>query len=947
MNRSPSHHEIRRQFLEFFKDRCGHAVVPSAPVVPHEDPTLLFTNAGMNQFKDVFLGQGTRPYRRAADTQKCIRAGGKHNDLEDVGRDTYHHTFFEMLGNWSFGDYFKAEAIEWAWELLTKVYGLDPSRLYATYFGGDEHSGLAADAEARELWLRHLPPERVLPGSMKDNFWEMGDTGPCGPCSEIHFDRVGGRDAADLVNTGDPDVLEIWNLVFIQFNRESDGALKPLPAKHVDTGMGLERLVSVIAGARSNYDTDLFLPIFTAISQIGGARPYRGALEDPTDVAYRVVADHLRCLSIAIADGATPSNEGRGYVLRRILRRAVRFGHQQLGFKGTCLHRLLPAIESTLGEVFPELVAQRERIARVLEEEEKAFLRTLDRGLVLFAEAAERAEGGRIGGEDAFRLHDTYGFPIDLTEVMARERGLAIDLAGYESRMEAARTASRAGAAEEGDAFALPPDILAELERSGVHPTDDDPKHAAKPLRARVMAIWTGRHLEGHAETGETVSLIFDRTCFYAESGGQVGDSGMVRVEHAGHDGGREHGVVEVLDTRRCGSFVLHRGRVERGQVRVGDGAELDVDHNRRRHIASNHTATHLLNLALRQALDGESDQRGSLVDADRLRFDFASGRAMTPGEIAEVEGLVSDAIAEDLRVHAETAPLEAARSIAGVRAVFGERYPDPVRVVSIGAALPEMLAAPQDPRWAQRSIEFCGGTHVASTGEIGRFVLLSEQALAAGVRRIFALTGVAAHAAIAGAAALEERIEAGLRLDGEALAAEAADIAHAFESLPIAAIDRIRLQQRLEALRERVKEARKRSSATLREGALAAARELLVECPGAIVVGGVGEGDRDALMAAIDLVRGNRPEAAALLAAIDPEGGKVSIAAIVPAALIAKGLKAGEWVREVAKAVDGSGGGKPDSAQAGGKDPAKLPEAFVAAWAFAGSKLGHQYSRH
>ncbi len=941
-----SHHEIRRRFLEFFRDRCGHAVVPSAPVVPHDDPTLLFTNAGMNQFKDVFLGQGTRPYRRAADTQKCIRAGGKHNDLEDVGRDTYHHTFFEMLGNWSFGDYFKAEAIDWAWELLTEVYGLDASRLYATYFGGDEASGLAADVEARDLWRRHLPPERVLPGSMKDNFWEMGDTGPCGPCSEIHFDRVGGRDAADLVNTGDPDVLEIWNLVFIQFNREGDGSLKALPARHVDTGMGLERLVSVIAGVRSNYDTDLFLPIFRAIAEIGGARPYRGALEDPTDVAYRVVADHLRCLSVAIADGASPSNEGRGYVLRRILRRAVRFGHQQLGFRGECLHRLLPAIEETLGEVFPELVAQRERIARVLEEEERAFLRTLDRGLVLFAEAASRAEDGRIGGEDAFRLHDTYGFPIDLTEVMARERGLAVDLAGYEQRMQAARAASRAGAHEDGDALALPPDVLAELERSGVHPTDDRFKHDSKPLRASVAAIWTGRRLEGRADAGETVSVILDRTCFYAESGGQVGDAGSIHVDRAGEQG-RDHGVAEVLDTRRCGPFVLHRVRVERGELRIGDHAELAVDRNRRRHLEANHTGTHLLNLALRQVAGGESDQRGSLVDPERLRFDYAASRGLSPAEIAEVEGLVNAAIAENHAVHADAAPLEAARSIAGLRAVFGERYPDPVRVVSIGVPVATLLADPANPEWATRSVEFCGGTHVASTAEIGRFVLLSEQALAAGVRRIFAVTGVAAHAAAAAAAALEERMQAAAALEGEALLAEAAEIAPAFESLPIGAVDRLRLQQHLDAIRDRVKEVRRQGSAVLREGTLAAARSLLEEERGMVVVGSVGEGDRDALMAAIDLVRGNRPGAAALLAAIDSEGGKVAIAAIVPKAMIEQGLKAGDWVREAAKAVDGSGGGKPDSAQAGGKDPAKLPEALVAARAFAGTKLGHQHSRH
>ncbi|MGA1046068.1 MAG: alanine--tRNA ligase-related protein, partial [Phycisphaerales bacterium] len=459
---------------------------------------------------------------------------------------------------------------------------------------------------------------------------------------------------------------------------------------------------------------------FEAIRAASGAKPYGAKLEDETDVAYRVLADHVRCLSIAIADGATPSNEGRGYVLRRILRRAVRHAYQQFGQREPFLGRGLPAVQETLGEAFPELLKQGDRIARVLEDEERAFLRTLERGLLHFAEAERHAEGGRIRGEDAFKLHDTYGFPIDLTEVMARERGLAVDLAGYERLMAEARAASRAGSdGGEADSMTLPPDVLAELEKSGTPFTDDEPKHALKPIMARVEAIWTGHGLEGRAETGETVGVVFDRTCFSGESGGQVGDTGSGRVERRG-ERGPEHGVLEVLDTRRCGGFVVHKVRVERGQLRIGDEAELSVDRHRRSMLEANHTGTHLLNLALRRIAGPESDQRGSLVAPDRLRFDYAGAKALSAADVAEIDRIVNDAIAKDLAVHAAPAPLEQAKAIRGLRAVFGERYPDPVRVVSIGAPVSRLLEHPDDAAWAEQSTEFCGGTHVASTGAIG-----------------------------------------------------------------------------------------------------------------------------------------------------------------------------------------------------------------------------------
>ncbi len=927
---------IRREFIRFFVAKAGHTEVPSSPVVPLDDPTLLFTNAGMNQFKDVFLGRGQRPYRRAVDTQKCIRAGGKHNDLEDVGRDTYHHTFFEMLGNWSFGDYFKAEAIEWAWQLLTGVYGIDPSRLYATYFAGDPSAGLAPDHEARDLWRRVLPESHVLPGSMKDNFWEMGETGPCGPCSEIHFDRIGKRDAAALVNTGDPDVLEIWNLVFIQFNRESDRGLKPLPAKHVDTGMGLERLVSVLQGRRSNYDTDLWSPIFALTRAVTGAKAYGGSLEDPVDVAYRVVADHARCLSSAIADGAAPGNEGRNYVLRRILRRAVRMGHQHLGARGPFLHQVVPAVAETLGGVFPELRTKLHRIQEVIREEEAAFGRTLERGLALFEESATRArtKGGSIAAEDAFRLHDTWGFPIDLTAVMARERGLSVDQDGYETLMERARETSRAAAeGTQRGLEPLPPDAIAGLAHMGVHPTADADKYGTHEVPTEVGAIWNGRNFDEHAESGARVALILRRTCCYSESGGQRGDTGTITVSHRGE---ARDVRFQVEDTLSVGGYVMHVGHVVSGRVKRGDPAIVSFDRGRRQLIRSHHTATHLLNHALRTVLGAEVEQRGSLVEEDRLRFDFTFGRALSADELAKVEVLVNAAIGRHMQVHAAEAPLAVARTIRGVRAVFGERYPDPVRVVSIGVPVETLVAHPEDERWMAHSIEFCGGTHLANSQEAARFVILAEGAVSAGVRRITALAGAAAQAASATADDLAARVESATALSGQELAEEIAAIADAFQSLPTGLIFRQRLEPRLAQLRDQVKAWKRDAQGLEQAQVVERAREIAGAAGGRVVVARIDDASRDSLLSALDAIRARRQDAAVLLVSADSAGGKVTIVAGVPKPLIDAGLKAGEWVRAAAIACGGSGGGRPDSAQAGGKDPAKAPEALEAAQAFA-----------
>ncbi len=944
--------EIRKAFIDFFVEKAGHTFAPSSPVVPHDDPTLLFTNAGMNQFKDVFLGRGKRDYTRAVNTQKCIRAGGKHNDLEDVGKDTYHHTFFEMLGNWSFGDYFKQESIRWGFELLTKVYGLDPNRLYATWFEGNPAAGLAPDLEAKALWESLLPADHVLPGNMKDNFWEMGDTGPCGPCTEIHFDRIGGRNAASLVNSGDPDVLEIWNHVFIQFNREPDRTLKPLPAKHVDTGMGLERLVSVIQDKRSNYDTDLWAPVFEAIRARTGARAYGGRLEDHIDIAYRVIADHIRCLTMALTDGASPSNEGRGYVLRRILRRAVRHGHQTLGVRGPFLKDLVPAVVASLGGAFPELAPAAKRVAQVIEEEEIQFGRTLERGLALFADAAAqvKAAGGRtVSADDAFRLHDTWGFPIDLTQVMAEEAGLTVDVAGYEALMEAAREKSRA-AGGGGGGMHFPPDAIAKLAELGVRPTDDHLKFAGKPTSATLMAIWNGHDFGEHAEADSSAALafIFDRTPMYAEMGGQVADHGSFRTDRAsghGNDFERSSGgnaVFLVEDVQRAGDYVLHIGRLKHGRMSCGETGQLMLERDRRESIRANHSATHALNLALRAVAGDEVEQKGSLVDDEKLRFDYAAKSALSLGQVKEVERRVNAAIAANLAVDAREVPLAKAREISGVRAVFGERYPDPVRVVSIGAPVADLVAKPEDPRWKELSIEFCGGTHLASMGDAKQFVLVSEGGLAAGVRRVIALTGPRAMAAQMAADGLATRAKDAAKLDGDALVREIADIAKMLESLEMGAVAKVELEQALEPLREKAKAARKQAEGAARDAAVAQARALVEKHAAHAakpLVAMINDADSPALLAAIDAARAKLPDTPILFLSPDFDGGKVAIAATSPKAAIAKGLKAGDWVKAAAQACGGAGGGRPDTAQAGGKDPSRTREALDAAAAFASGK--------
>ena len=795
--------QIRQQFIDFFVQKHGHTFVPSSPVVPLDDPTLLFTNAGMNQFKPIFLGQEKRSYTRVANTQKCIRAGGKHNDLDDVGRSRRHGTFFEMLGNWSFGDYFKQGAIEMAWELMTKVWQLDPSRLHVTCYEGDEKNGVPRDMEAAEIWKKvaGLPDDHIhFLG--KENFWEMGDTGPCGPCTEIYIDRTEDKSGGKDVGGEDPRVMEFWNLVFIQYNRNPDRSLTPLPSQHVDTGMGFERICSILQNKSDMYGIDLFHPFWQALSDISG-RKYAGTYPktnapDPaaeaadaqlrTDIAFRVIADHIRSLTFALTDGAVPSNEGRGYVLRRILRRAVRFGRQQLELKEPFLHKLVPVVVDAMGGAFPELKKNPGRVSDLIREEEISFGKTLDRGIALFdgavaksvsesyaqlkgftsagaskasmitgsgveyaikwsimqarqgstepfavslSEAIKELQAanvsiGQIDGIDAFKLHDTYGFPIDLTRIMAEERGMTVDLAGYEKLMEQARELARSGGKQAESSVAdLPPDAIAKLQGEKITPTNDQPKYAGKPIDARIEAIWTGEKFVDALEPGVEAAIILNHTNFYAEMGGQVGDGGTLNLSEdrsmgvspmsGGTGHGRDAHATEkatssfiVQTTRGVGGYVLHVGQLKSGTLKPGDSV-MAVVAGERALTQKNHTTTHLANWALREVLGGDVQQKGSLVDPEKLRFDFSHGKSMSDDELAKVETLVNKRIAEKLPVYAETAPQEKALKIHGLRAVFGEKYPPMVRVVSIGVPVKDLLADPGNEKWQQYSIEFCG----------------------------------------------------------------------------------------------------------------------------------------------------------------------------------------------------------------------------------------------
>ncbi len=699
--------EIRQQFLDFFASK-GHAIVPSAPIVIKNDPTLLFTNAGMNQFKDFFLGNQEPTHPRIADTQKCLRVSGKHNDLEEVGVDTYHHTMFEMLGNWSFGNYFKPEAIEWSWELLTKVYKLDPARLYVSVFEGDPAENLPSSSIALEEWRKWVTDEKIIYGNKKDNFWEMGDTGPCGPCSEIHVDmrseeeisKISGR---DLVNKDHPQVIEIWNNVFIQYNRKKDGSLEPLPAKHVDTGMGFERLVRVIQGKKSNYDTDVFTGTIELVAQITGKKYDFSDTKEA--VAFRVIADHIRAIAFTIADGQLPSNTGAGYVIRRILRRAVRYYYSYLDYKHPLLHQLMPTLAKQFENVFPELNAQLEFVSKVVKEEEEGFLRTLEKGLKRMDDIiGTHQKGSSIEGKLVFELFDTFGFPVDLTRLIASENGLEVDEAGFENEMQQQKNRSRAATAvDTGDWILVGEDLPSQF--MGYTQTQAD------------TTIVKYRNVKAKGKEG--YQWILATTPFYAESGGQVGDKGTFTFE----DGS----VIAVTDTKKENNLFIHF--TDSLPKTIGHKVKANVDEALRANTTKHHSATHLLHAALRSVLGHHVAQKGSLVNAEQLRFDFSHFAKMTDTEIASVEKIVNDKIKENVPVVINEMSKDDAIAL-GAMALFGEKYGNKVRVVIM------------DPAY---SIELCGGTHVGHTGEIGNFILKAEASVAAGVRRVEAVVGEAA----------------------------------------------------------------------------------------------------------------------------------------------------------------------------------------------------------
>ncbi|KAI4999073.1 hypothetical protein ZWY2020_059826 [Hordeum vulgare] len=944
---------VRQVFIDFFRSRA-HTLWPSSPVVPFEDPTLLFANAGMNQYKPVFLGAADPDsplgrLRRACNTQKCIRAGGKHNDLDDVGKDTYHHTFFEMLGNWSFGDYFKDQAIAYAWELLTQVYKLPTDRIYATYFGGDDKAGLAPDTDSKDIWLKYLPTERVLPFGCKDNFWEMGDTGPCGPCTEIHFDRIGNRDAASLVNNDDPTCIEIWNLVFIQFNREADGTLRSLPAKHVDTGMGFERLTSILQNKMSNYDTDVFMPLFDAIHKLAGAgiQPYSGKVGSDdvgkVDMAYRVVADHIRTLSFAIADGSRPGNDGREYVLRRILRRAVHFGHQKLMAKQGFFSSLVDVFVRVMGDVFPELKDNEKNIKDIIKEEEASFESTLAKGYERFKKAADavKENGGTVlSGQDAFVLWDTYGYPIDLTEVMAVDFGLSVDMEGFNIAMEEARQKARnARYKAGGKSIVLDANATSHLRNQGLASTNDSPKFKHEVHSSVVKAIYTGSEFIATASGDEDFGLVLESTSFYAEQGGQIYDTGSIEGPT---------GSFTVNNVQVFAGYVLHIGSFLEGPnskaLSVGDEVKCKVDYTRRTLIAPNHTCTHMLNFALREVLGDHIDQKGSIVLPEKLRFDFSHGKPVQPEDLRKIEYIVNQQIKDELEVSAQEIKLVDAKRINGLRAVFGEIYPDPVRVVSIGRKVEDLLANPESKEWLSISTELCGGTHISNTRDAAAFALISEEGIAKGVRRITAVTAECASQAMKLASSIDSDINEASKLDGATLEKKIGSIKNTLDAAAIPAARKADLKGNISKLEEQLREAKKKMGKeniqkavkTAIDAAEAAVSEGKPFCVTHADVGLDTTAVREAVVKAMDRFKG----LPIMVFSTDEASNKAVIYAGVPPDA-PNGFKVLDWLTPSIAPLKGKGGGgKNGLAQGQGSDASRVKEAMELATQIASMKL-------
>lgn len=862
--------EIRKTFLDFFKSK-NHIIVGSAPMVIKNDPTLMFTNAGMNQFKDLFLGNAPIKHPRVTDTQKCLRVSGKHNDLEEVGHDTYHHTMFEMLGNWSFGDYFKKEAIEWAWEYLTEVVSIDKNSLYVTVFEGDNNDKLKEDSEAYNYWKALIPENQILYGSKKDNFWEMGNTGPCGPCSEVHVDIRSDEDkakvnGADLVNQDHPLVIEVWNLVFIEFNRLANGKLENLKNKHVDTGMGFERLCMVLQGVKSNYDTDVFTPLIKRVAEL--AKVTYGQ-NNEKDIAMRVISDHLRAVVFAIADGQLPSNTGAGYVIRRILRRAVRYGYTFLGFDAPFMTKMLSVLSANMSDVFPELKSQAQIIEKVIIEEETSFLRTLAQGIKRFENYITGAKNKTIAGDFAFELFDTFGFPIDLTQLMAKEKGYSVDMDGFNKGLKAQKERSRKAANVEASDWVEVFNGSSETEFVGYDSLVAD----TKILKYREVV----------SKNNKSFEIVLDKTPFYAESGGQVGDKGVLRSDSES---------VVIYDTKNVNNLWIHYAKELPKNTKSVFTAEVDKE---KRHLtAKNHSATHIMHAALREVLGTHVEQKGSLVDSQRLRFDFSHFSKMTNEEIREVEKITNQKIRENIRCDIkQNVPIKEAQA-AGAMALFGEKYGDEVRVVSFN---PEF------------SIELCGGTHVNASGELGLFKIISEGGIAAGVRRIEAVTA--------------EKAEDLVNQKFDLLE----DIKQMFKNQPntLLAIGNMigqnnKLQKQLEVLQ---KEKADNLSKTL--------KNKFEEIKGIQFISAKVDLDVNQAKTLAHDLRTMDNNMLVVLAVVN--NGKVNLVVALSDELVGKGdLKAGEIIKAISGHIKGGGGGQPHLATAGGKDAAGIDNAFTAA---------------
>ena len=854
--------EIRDSFKSFFESK-GHQIVPSAPMVVKDDPTLMFTNAGMNQFKDIILGNAPAKYKRVADSQKCLRVSGKHNDLEEVGHDTYHHTMFEMLGNWSFGDYFKEEAIAWAWEYLVDVLKLNPENLYATVFEGSAEDGLERDNEAAGYWEKYLPKDHIINGNKKDNFWEMGDTGPCGPCSEIHIDlrpaeeraKISGR---DLVNHDHPQVIEIWNLVFMQFNRKADGSLEGLPAKVIDTGMGFERLCMAMQGKTSNYDTDVFQPMIKAIATMAGTEYGKDAQQD---VAMRVIADHIRTIAFSITDGQLPSNAKAGYVIRRILRRAVRYGYTFLGQKQAFMYKLLPVLIDNMGEAYPELKAQQTLIEKVIKEEEDSFLRTLETGIRLLEKTMNEVKAAgktEISGVDGFTLYDTFGFPLDLTELILRENGMTVNEEEFKAEMQKQKERARnAAAVETGDWITL---------------NEGETNFVGYDYTEYETTILRYRQVKQKNQT--LYQIVLSDTPFYAESGGQVGDTGVLCSEFE---------TIEIIDTKKENNLPIHIAKKLPEHMEAPMMACVDTD--KRAACAANHSCTHLLDEALREVLGTHVEQKGSLVSPDSLRFDFSHFQKVTDEELRKVEHLVNAKIRENVALQEyRNIPIEEAKELGAI-ALFGEKYGDEVRVIQFG-----------------NSIEFCGGTHVSSTGKIGMVRIISESSVAAGVRRIEAITG--------------EKVENMIDKIQDTMA----DLKALFNNVPdLKSAIRKAIEENA-GLKKQVEEFMKEKAASLKNELIANAKEM----GGVKVIKTVAPISADVAKDIAFQLKGE--VAGSLLVVIGSvEGGKPMLTVMLSEDLVKNGLKAGNLVKEAAKLIQGGGGGAPHFATAGGKNPEGL----------------------